>query len=45
MSRVDEKLKSKRHNHDKAHATNSSRKRKQVRNAKRGWDETCPWMK
>ncbi|CAM0028497.1 hypothetical protein VPHD529_0019 [Vibrio phage D529] len=41
MSKVDVKMKSKRHDHKKSHATNSSRNRKQIRKNKRsfGYDE------
>ncbi|APU00159.1 hypothetical protein HOR54_gp22 [Vibrio phage Vp670] len=37
MSKVDEKLPRKKHNHKKAHDTNSSRNRKRIREMKRGW--------
>lgn len=36
MSKVDVKLRSKKHNHKKAHESNSSRQRKLIRDMKRG---------
>lgn len=38
MSRVDEKMTSKNHNHKKAHDTNSSRMQRKIREAKRNWE-------
>lgn len=39
MSKVDEKMGSKKHDHRKAHETNTSRNRKRVRELKRSWND------
>lgn len=39
MPRVDEKMSSKKHDHSKAHATNTKRNRRKIREMKRSWND------